>query len=257
MRGSLADKTWCEFDGAILRVGKTDPASVQPIIDALCKANLVIRAMQLVRPSLEDLFFEAVTDPTTGRTTPPGAAAAASKERMSQTIALILDAYRDLNSRKMFWIVLILSTMVATRSPALRLTPDGLKIFSWHLHSTVLNSRNISPGDFYKTIFLSYGINFWLTWLATVLALISTASLFPDFLAGGAIDLYLSKPISRLRLFITKYLCGSALRGVADRMFFAASFLVIGLARGRGNRGFSWPFRSSCFSTVICSAFAC
>ncbi|HEX4054489.1 MAG TPA: ABC transporter ATP-binding protein [Tepidisphaeraceae bacterium] len=73
VRGSLADKTWCEFDGAILRVGKTDPASVQPIIDALRKANLVIRAMQLVRPSLEDLFFEAVTDPTTGRTTPPGA----------------------------------------------------------------------------------------------------------------------------------------------------------------------------------------
>ncbi len=72
-RGSLADKTWCEFDGAVLRVGKTDAAEVQPIVDALRKGNLVIRAMHLVRPSLEDLFFEAVTDPATGKTAPPGA----------------------------------------------------------------------------------------------------------------------------------------------------------------------------------------
>lgn len=72
-RGSLADKTWCEFDGAVLRVGKTDPAEVQPIIDALRKGNLVIRGVQLVRPSLEDLFFEAVTDPVTGKTALPGA----------------------------------------------------------------------------------------------------------------------------------------------------------------------------------------
>ncbi|HEX4054490.1 MAG TPA: hypothetical protein VHX86_09515 [Tepidisphaeraceae bacterium] len=156
---------------------------------------------------------------------------------MSQTIALILDAYRDLNSRKMFWIVLILSTMVAASFAALRLTPDGFKIFFWHLHSTVLNSRNISPGDFYKTIFLSYGINFWLTWLATVLALISTASLFPDFLAGGAIDLYLSKPISRLRLFITKYLCGLLFVALQIGCFCGASFLVIGWCGGAWEPG--------------------
>jgi ABC-2 type transport system ATP-binding protein len=74
LRGKLPDQTWCEFDGANLRIGKTDAASVQPVLDALRSAGLVIRRMQLIRPSLEDLFFEAVTDPTTGQRALPGAA---------------------------------------------------------------------------------------------------------------------------------------------------------------------------------------
>jgi ABC-2 type transport system ATP-binding protein len=72
-RGKLPDQTWCEFEGAVLRIGKTDPAGVQPVLDALRRAGLVIRRMQLIRPSLEDLFFEAVTDPTTGLRALPGA----------------------------------------------------------------------------------------------------------------------------------------------------------------------------------------
>ncbi len=173
---------------------------------------------------------------------------------MSQTFALLLDAYRDLNSRKMFWIVLILSTLVAASFAAVGLTPDGFKIFFWNLSSPVLNSRNILPGDFYKTIFLTYGINFWLTWLATVLALISTASLFPDFLAGGAVDLYLSKPISRLRLFLTKYLCGLLFVALQIGCFCAASFLVIGFRGGAWEPGIflAVPIVVLFFSYLFC-----
>jgi ABC-2 type transport system ATP-binding protein len=72
-RGKLADQTWWEFDGTSLRIGKTHPADVQGIIDALRRGGLVIRRMQVVRPSLEDLFFEAVTDPATGQRAQPGA----------------------------------------------------------------------------------------------------------------------------------------------------------------------------------------
>jgi ABC-type transport system involved in multi-copper enzyme maturation permease subunit len=151
---------------------------------------------------------------------------------MSQTIALLLDAYRDLNSRKMFWIVLILSALVAASFAALGLTPYGVKLFVWEIPSPFYNSRMLDPGDFYKQIFLNYGIEFWLTWLATCLALISTASVFPDFIAGGAIDLYLSKPISRLRLFLTKYLCGLLFVALQIACFCLASVLVIGI-RGR------------------------
>jgi ABC-2 type transport system ATP-binding protein len=72
-RGKLDDGTWCEFDGSVLRVGRTDAGQVQPIVDALRANNLVIRRMQLIRPSLEDLFFEAMTDPATGQRVLPGA----------------------------------------------------------------------------------------------------------------------------------------------------------------------------------------
>jgi ABC-2 type transport system ATP-binding protein len=73
-RGTLSDQTWCEFDGVNLRIGKTEAGDVQAILDALRRAGIVVRRMQLVRPSLEDLFFETVTDPITGRRALPGAA---------------------------------------------------------------------------------------------------------------------------------------------------------------------------------------
>ncbi|HEY1921650.1 MAG TPA: ABC transporter ATP-binding protein [Tepidisphaeraceae bacterium] len=73
VHGKLADETRCEFDGGNLRIEKTRAAEVQSIIDALRGAGIVIRRMQVIRPSLEDLFFEAVTDPTTGRRALPGA----------------------------------------------------------------------------------------------------------------------------------------------------------------------------------------
>ncbi|HEY1921349.1 MAG TPA: ABC transporter ATP-binding protein [Tepidisphaeraceae bacterium] len=71
-RGKFEDGSWCEFDGAALRVARIDPVAVQPIIDAMRRNNLVIRRVQLIRPSLEDLFFEAMTDPTTGARVLPG-----------------------------------------------------------------------------------------------------------------------------------------------------------------------------------------
>jgi ABC-type transport system involved in multi-copper enzyme maturation permease subunit len=173
---------------------------------------------------------------------------------MRQTLALLLDAYRDLNSRKMFWIVLILSTLVAASFAAIGLKPGGFKICFWEISSPVLNSRIITPGDFYKTIFLNYGIEFWLTWLATVLALVSTASIFPDFIATGAVDLYLSKPIGRVRLFLTKYLCGLLFVGLQIACFCAASFAVIGLRGGAWEPGIflAVPIVLLFFSYLFC-----
>ena len=48
--GKLADLSWCEFDGVLLRIGKTEPAEVQSILDALRARGLIIRKMQVIRP---------------------------------------------------------------------------------------------------------------------------------------------------------------------------------------------------------------
>jgi ABC-2 type transport system ATP-binding protein len=61
-----------EVRGSVIRVGSTDPEAVQPLIDALRRAGLVIRSVRPFRPSLEDLFMRAVTDPATGQALPPG-----------------------------------------------------------------------------------------------------------------------------------------------------------------------------------------
>jgi ABC-2 type transport system ATP-binding protein len=56
-----------------ITVATDDPEAVQPLLDALRRAGLTVRALRPVRESLEDLFMKAVTDPTTGEALKPGA----------------------------------------------------------------------------------------------------------------------------------------------------------------------------------------
>ncbi|HYE01728.1 MAG TPA: ABC transporter ATP-binding protein [Phycisphaerales bacterium] len=69
----LASGASVEVEGPVLRVGTSEPEAVQGVIDALRAEGLTIRSVRQIRPSLEDLFMRAVTDPVTGRTLSPGA----------------------------------------------------------------------------------------------------------------------------------------------------------------------------------------
>jgi len=60
-RGHLPTGQWIEIDGPTIRLGITNPTALQPLIDQLRAANTPIHRVQLVRPSLEDLFIEAVS----------------------------------------------------------------------------------------------------------------------------------------------------------------------------------------------------
>ncbi|MBL8746269.1 MAG: ABC transporter ATP-binding protein [Phycisphaerae bacterium] len=59
--------------GRVLSVSTADAVRVQPLLDALRGQGAVIRSVRPTRPSLEDLFMQAVTDPRTGETLKPGA----------------------------------------------------------------------------------------------------------------------------------------------------------------------------------------
>lgn len=73
-RGTLAGGVVVEVEQMMIRVEGDDPMSVQPVIDALRARAVVIRSLRPVRPSLEDLFIQAVTDPETGESSGVGAA---------------------------------------------------------------------------------------------------------------------------------------------------------------------------------------
>jgi|HubBroStandDraft_6_1064221.scaffolds.fasta_scaffold1146572_2 hypothetical protein len=75
-----------------------------------------------------------------------------------QTLALFLDAYRDLNSRKLFWIVLVISTLVAASFAAIGIYPGGVEFFAWKIQWEYLNTRYFSQADFYNFIFDYFGI---------------------------------------------------------------------------------------------------
>ncbi|MBX3378964.1 MAG: ABC transporter permease [Phycisphaeraceae bacterium] len=156
---------------------------------------------------------------------------------LTQGGAMLLDAYRELNAKKMFWITLALSAFVVLAIACVGINDKGVSVLWWTFPLGVFNSSIVSPAFFYKFVFINFGFKFWLTWAATILALISTASLIPDFVTGGSIDLVLSKPIGRLRLFLTKYTMGLLFVGLQVSVFSAASFLVIGV------RGGAWEWK--------------
>jgi ABC-2 type transport system ATP-binding protein len=71
---SHAHLGFVELERSTLRLGTTEAGHVQPFVDALRARGVMLRALRPVRPTLEDLFMAAVTDPTTGKALPPGAA---------------------------------------------------------------------------------------------------------------------------------------------------------------------------------------
>ena len=145
---------------------------------------------------------------------------------ITQTLALFLDAYRDLNSRKLVWITLILSGLCVGAFALLGVSDKGLTLLSLEFDVPM-------PRFVYNWIFSFFIIGIWLAWGAVLLALVSTAGIFPDLIAGGSIDVYLSKPISPLRLFLTKYLTGLVFVLLQATVFAAAAYLVLGLRAGR------------------------
>lgn len=151
-----------------------------------------------------------------------------------QTWAIVVAAYRELNARKLFWLSLVLSGIIVAAIAGLGLDEEGISVFIWTFESPYFNSNLVPPATFYKLLFTSLGVEWWLGLGSTVLALVSTAGIVPDLVSGGAIDMMLSRPIGRGRLFLTKWLTGLLFTSLQVFVFTSACFLVIGV------RGGSW-----------------
>lgn len=151
---------------------------------------------------------------------------------MRQTGAILLDAYRELNARKLFWVVLGLTLLAVVIFALLGINDRGVTFAVWTFEIPGLNSNTLAESTFYKIYFVNLGIGIWLAWIATILALVSTASVIPDFVSSGSIELALSKPIGRLRLFLTKYVASLLFVVLQVAVFALGSFLVIGLRGG-------------------------
>jgi ABC-type transport system involved in multi-copper enzyme maturation permease subunit len=150
---------------------------------------------------------------------------------MTQTLAILWDAYRDLQSRKMFWAVIILNVVVVGLFSVIGANDHTITIL-WLEPLGDIRARGVPPLFIYKYIFSSVIVDYWFTWIAAALALVSTAGIFPEFLASGSVDLFLAKPLSRLRLFFTKYLAGLLFVTLQVALFAVLSFVVLGVRAG-------------------------
>ncbi len=150
---------------------------------------------------------------------------------MTIFLALITDAYRELNSKKLFWIILGLSGIVVLTFGSIGFDETGMSMFFGlqHIDNEMLTRDSFLSKILYRSLFSSFMIGIWLTWIATILALISTTTIFPDFIAGGAIDIVLAKPITRVKLFFYKYLTGLLFVMLQISVFCVGVFLCLGL----------------------------
>jgi len=172
---------------------------------------------------------------------------------LRQTEAIFRDGYRELNARKLFWIAIALSGVVVIAFALVGSREGNITLAGWR-SPMPLAAMGMTQETLYKLLFLQFGVGFWLAWVSTILALVTTAGMIPDFVAGGSIDLTLSKPIGRVRLFLTKY--ASALLFVALQVttFTAASFVVLGIRAGAWEPGLflAIPIMIVFFSYLYC-----
>jgi hypothetical protein len=157
---------------------------------------------------------------------------------MRQTKAILLDAYRELQAKKMFWVVLILNVFVIGVFAILGVNKNGLTVLWYEVGDT--RSLGVEAAFVYKYAYSTFIVGLWFTWLATLLALISVAGIFPDFMSSGGVDLFLAKPISRLRLFFTKYMAGLLFVAFQVTLFTALSFVVLGVRGKIWEAGLFW-----------------
>lgn len=154
-----------------------------------------------------------------------------------QATALLIDSLRMLRSRKLFWISLGISMLVMLAYASIGFGESGLSIgFGlYEFEDPFFIEGSPWARALYLGIFSTFVVGVWLTWAATILALISTSSIFPDFLSAGSIEMVLSKPISRTRIFFVKYL-GSLLFVLLQMAIFCAGvFLCVGWRIGEWN----------------------
>tara|TARA_A100000171_G_C2123837_1_gene142335 strand:+ start:681 stop:1838 length:1158 start_codon:yes stop_codon:yes gene_type:complete len=152
---------------------------------------------------------------------------------LMQTKALFIDAYRELNAKKLFWISIVLSALLVVLFASIGYDEDGVSFLWMNVSFLPFRPSIVSREFFYlEILFSGIGIRFWLTWVITILALVSTAGVIPDLIASGTIETTLSKPISRTRLFLTKYCTGLMFVALQVGAFSIGSFLAIGIRGG-------------------------
>ena len=151
--------------------------------------------------------------------------------------ALLIDAYRQLSAAKLFWLTLGLSLIVVLAFGSISFNETGMTIFYGlgTIESDMIHEGSPWARGLYVGIYSNFLVTIWLSWIATVLALISTCTIFPEFVKSGAIELTLSKPISRINLFLMKYVVSLLFVLLQVLVFCVGIFICVGLRIGEWN----------------------
>jgi ABC-type transport system involved in multi-copper enzyme maturation permease subunit len=173
---------------------------------------------------------------------------------MNVFLTLLLDSLRLLRARVLFWITLVISALVAVIYLSIGFNPEGISLLfgALDIKSEMFNTGSGLAEVLYLGIFSDVLVGFWLSWVAVILAIISCAPIFPDFMSEGSIGIPLSKPVSRLTLFIYKYISSLMFVVLQVAIFCVIVFLAIRWRVGSWNPSVFWavPIVTLMFSYI-------
>ncbi|MCP5535281.1 MAG: ABC transporter permease [Akkermansiaceae bacterium] len=161
---------------------------------------------------------------------------------MRQILTILWDSYRLLAAKKLFWVVLFLTLLIAMTYASVGFTPQGISVLfgAYHIESDVIVEGSIFAEYLYMMLFTDYLVPLWLGLFALVLALISVCPVFPDFLTAGSIDVAISKPMSRVTLFLVKYLGSLLFVAIQVFVFCLIVFIAHGVRMNAWNLEIFW-----------------
>jgi ABC-type transport system involved in multi-copper enzyme maturation permease subunit len=127
---------------------------------------------------------------------------------MRAFLAVLSDSMRLLRARVLFWISLGISVFAALVYLSIGFDEEGMTLLfgAFHIKEAFLAKGSQGAEIVYLAIFSKAIIGMWLSWIAIIVALISCAPIFPEFMAEGSAGVALSKPVSRPLLFAYKFI---------------------------------------------------
>ncbi|HRX86867.1 MAG TPA: ABC transporter permease [Phycisphaerae bacterium] len=157
-----------------------------------------------------------------------------------QAWTIIVDSFREARDKKLFWVLLALSTVIALALACVGFDQNGWSLFFGLLkiESPVYRAGTPQAQQMLASIVSNVLVAMYIGWFGVIVCLLGTAGFFPTMLEGGAIEVVLSKPMSRLELFLAKY-AGSLLFVLVQAAWFVGlTFLIIRIQLGV----WLWPY---------------
>ena len=173
-----------------------------------------------------------------------------------QCWTLVIDTFRELRDKKLFWVMLVISTMVAMALACIGFNKSGWSFFfgAFTVADPVLVKGSSQAASVMAAIVSNFLIGTYIGWMGVVVFLVVTAGVFPSFVESRAIEVVLSKPMSRASVFLGKYMGGLVFVLVQATYFVVLTFLVLRFQLGIWLWGYLWsiPLLVVLFSYIHC-----
>lgn len=152
---------------------------------------------------------------------------------MRETLTILGDSLKLLRARKLFWIVFGISIFVALIYASIGFNEKGPTFLWFQIASNELLVKGSEFSKmFYILIFTNFVIPHWLGFLAVLLSILTSCSVYPELMKEGSIETVLSKPVSRWKIFFVKYLGMLGFMAVPLTVFCLIVFFALGIRTG-------------------------